>query len=110
MSLARLSNRSVSIPISTTLTARTSHTTSPSRRSNSQSHGLHLTQPGSELWRERLTFRDALRNAPTLAAEYETLKLRLAHEHRHDAHAYTMHKRAFVARVLASAGIPLGRP
>jgi GrpB-like predicted nucleotidyltransferase (UPF0157 family) len=74
------------------------------------SHGLHLTQPGSDLWRERLTFRDALRNAPTLAAEYETLKLRLAHEHPHDAQAYTLHKRAFVARVLARAGIPLGRP
>ncbi len=31
-------------------------------------HGLHLTQPGSDLWHERLAFRDALRNAPTLAA------------------------------------------
>ena len=70
-------------------------------------HGLHLTQPGSELWRERLAFRDALRNAPTLAAEYETLKLRLAGEHRRDGASYTRNKRAFVARVLASAGIPL---
>lgn len=73
------------------------------------SHGLHLTRPGSDLWRERLTFRDALRNAPALAAEYQTLKLRLAQEHPHDAQAYTRHKRAFVARVLASAGIALGR-
>jgi GrpB-like predicted nucleotidyltransferase (UPF0157 family) len=73
------------------------------------SHGLHLTQPDSDLWRERLTFRDALRNTPALAAEYETLKLRLAREHRHDPHAYTQHKRAFVARVLASAGISLGQ-
>jgi GrpB-like predicted nucleotidyltransferase (UPF0157 family) len=72
-------------------------------------YGLHLTQPGSDLWRERLAFRDALRSDPTLASEYETLKLRLAHEHRHDEAAYTRHKRAFVARVLASAGIPLGR-
>jgi GrpB-like predicted nucleotidyltransferase (UPF0157 family) len=76
----------------------------------SPTHGLHLTPPGSGLWRERLTFRDALRNSPTLAAEYETLKLRLAQTHRRDAQAYTRHKRAFVARVLASAGIPLGRP
>jgi GrpB-like predicted nucleotidyltransferase (UPF0157 family) len=72
-------------------------------------HGLHLTQPGSDLWRERLAFRDALRNAPTLAAEYEALKLRLAGEHRRDGPAYTRHKRAFVARVLASAGIPLAQ-
>jgi GrpB-like predicted nucleotidyltransferase (UPF0157 family) len=72
-------------------------------------HGLHLTQPGSDLWRERIAFRDALRSDPALAAEYETLKLRLAEEHRHDGAAYTRHKRAFVARVLARAGIPLGR-
>ena len=70
-------------------------------------HGLHLTQPGSDLWRERLAFRDALRNAPRLAAEYETLKLQLAREHGWDGAAYTQNKRAFVARVLASAGISL---
>jgi GrpB-like predicted nucleotidyltransferase (UPF0157 family) len=73
-------------------------------------HGLHLTPPGSDLWRERLAFRDALRSSPALAAEYETLKRRLAQEHRLDGQAYTRHKRAFVAGVLASAGIPLRRP
>jgi GrpB-like predicted nucleotidyltransferase (UPF0157 family) len=72
-------------------------------------HGLHLTQPGSDLWRERLAFRDALRGDPALAGEYEALKLRLAAEHRQDAAAYTRDKRAFVARVLASAGISPGR-
>lgn len=44
-------------------------------------HGLHLTEPGSDLWVERLTFRDALRNDSALAAEYERLKLQLAREH-----------------------------
>ena len=73
-------------------------------------HGLHLTPPGSDLWGERLTFRDALRRSPALAAEYETLKLRFAQEHRRDGQAYTRHKRAFVARVLTSAGITLSRP
>lgn len=71
-------------------------------------HGLHLTEPGSDLWRERLAFRDALRADPTLAAEYETLKLRLVQEHRDDMQAYTAGKRAFVASVLASAGLELG--
>jgi GrpB-like predicted nucleotidyltransferase (UPF0157 family) len=68
---------------------------------------LHLTEPGSPLWRERLAFRDALRADPALAAEYEALKLRLAEEHPHDASAYTGGHRAFVARVLAAAGIEL---
>jgi GrpB-like predicted nucleotidyltransferase (UPF0157 family) len=71
-------------------------------------YGLHLTEPGSDLWRERLAFRDALRDDPVLAAEYEELKLRLAREH-DDAGAYTKAKRAFVAAVLAESGIVPGR-
>ena len=72
-------------------------------------HGLHLTEPGSDLWRERLAFRDALRADPTLTGEYEALKLRLAEQHREDVGAYTAGKRAFVADVLAGAGIQPGR-
>jgi GrpB-like predicted nucleotidyltransferase (UPF0157 family) len=72
-------------------------------------YGLHLTQPGSDLWRERLSFRDVLRSDPQLAAEYETLKRRLAHEHPEDIEAYTTAKRVFVARVLATLGLQPGR-
>lgn len=75
----------------------------------SVTHSLHLTEAESDLWRERLAFRDALRRDDALAAEYEELKLRLAREHRDDVAAYTDGKRAFVARVLASAGLELGR-
>jgi GrpB-like predicted nucleotidyltransferase (UPF0157 family) len=75
-----------------------------------RTHHLHLTEPASDLWRERLAFRDALRADPALAAEYEALKLRLAREHGADVEAYTAGKRAFVARVLADAGIRLRRP
>lgn len=70
-------------------------------------HGLHLTVPGSDLWRERLAFRDALRADAALAHEYEALKLRLAARHPGDVRAYTDGKRAFVARVVAAAGIEL---
>jgi GrpB-like predicted nucleotidyltransferase (UPF0157 family) len=71
--------------------------------------GVHLTEPGSDLWRERLAFRDALRADPELAAEYEALKLRLAREHPNTPQAYTNGKRAFVGRVLAEAGLTFGR-
>jgi GrpB-like predicted nucleotidyltransferase (UPF0157 family) len=84
------------------------HFSKPSARLSEATHSLHLTEPGSDLWRERIAFRDALRADPALAAEYETLKLRLAQEHRGDVAAYTAGKRAFVVRVLASAGIQLG--
>ena len=72
-------------------------------------YGLHLTEPESDLWRERLAFRDALRGDAALTAEYEALKFRLASEHPHDLEAYTHGKRAFVARVLANVGLQLGR-
>jgi GrpB-like predicted nucleotidyltransferase (UPF0157 family) len=69
-------------------------------------HGLHLTEPGSDLWRERLAFRDALRADPELAAEYEAWKVR----HARGAGApgpYSADKRPLIARVLAEAGLAL---
>ncbi len=71
--------------------------------------GLHLTEPGSDLWNERLAFRDALRADAHLVAEYASLKLRLAEEHPDDIESYTAGKRAFVGRVLAAAGLGFGR-
>jgi GrpB-like predicted nucleotidyltransferase (UPF0157 family) len=85
------------------------HFSKPAPRLSQVTHGLHLTEPGSDLWRERLVFRDALTADPALAAEYEALKLRLARQHREDVGAYTAGKRAFVARVLATAGLQPGR-
>jgi GrpB-like predicted nucleotidyltransferase (UPF0157 family) len=85
------------------------HFDKPMLRSLPQTYGLHLTEPGSDLWRERLAFRDALRGDPELVAEYEALKLRLAEEHGTDIAAYTSGKRSFVAEVLATVGIQPGR-
>jgi GrpB-like predicted nucleotidyltransferase (UPF0157 family) len=83
------------------------HFSKPSARLFEATHGLHLTEPGSALWRERLTFRDRLRADPVLAREYEALKVKLANDHPGDVDAYTKGKRALVARVLAGAGIAL---
>ena len=63
-------------------------------------------RPGSDIWRERFAFRDALRANDELAAQYAEWKL---------AHAgpapggtpYTAGKRPFVARVLTQAGLEL---
>jgi GrpB-like predicted nucleotidyltransferase (UPF0157 family) len=75
-----------------------------------ETHALHLTEPGSDLWRERFAFRDALRADPALRAEYQRLKQELAAAHPEDRAAYTAGKRVLVARVLAAAGIDLGPP
>ena len=66
------------------------------------SHHLHLTEPGSALWQERLAFRDALCRDPELAGEYECWKA--SHS---GAGGYTESKTPFVARVLADRGIEL---
>jgi GrpB-like predicted nucleotidyltransferase (UPF0157 family) len=66
--------------------------------------GLHLTEPGSSLWRERLAFRDALRTDPVVARRYQELKERLAADSC-DIAAYTAGKREFVVHVLAQAGV-----
>jgi GrpB-like predicted nucleotidyltransferase (UPF0157 family) len=83
-----------------------------------RTHHLHLTEPGSDLWRERLAFRDALRADDALRDEYAELKQRLATAHGEDIGAYTSAKRdsatlaepdhrQSVARVLAGEGIEL---
>lgn len=67
---------------------------------------LHLTEPGSSMWRQRLAFRDALRADPELPREYQHLKLRLGSCATSLAE-HTAGKRAFVSAVLARSGIQL---
>ena len=80
------------------------HFAKPTLELGARRFNLHLTEPSSSLWRERLAFRDGLRADPSLAAEYEALKLRLAHQ-LDDVQAYTNGKRDFVHRVLVGAGV-----
>ena len=67
-----------------------------------RTHHLHLVPDGSQQWRDRLAFRDALRSSSELRAEYRDLKERLARVHRWDREAYTEEKSPFVQRVLLS--------
>ena len=69
-----------------------------------RTHHLHLVPFDSELWRERLAFRDRLRGDDTLRAEYCALKRELAQMHRNDREAYTEAKSSFIARVIGVAG------
>ena len=65
-----------------------------------RTHHLHLIPYDSPLWHERLAFRDLLRADPTVAKEYEALKLDLARRHEFDREAYTDAKYPFIQRVL----------
>ena len=64
-----------------------------------RTHHLHLVPYRSQLWRERLAFRDFLRGNVAVANEYAQLKHRLAQLHRFDRDAYTDAKFPFVQRV-----------
>ena len=69
-----------------------------------RTHHLHLVAAGSGTWVERIAFRNTLRGSAQLAAEYLSLKQRLASEHAHDREAYTEGKSLFVQSVVKRAG------
>lgn len=69
-------------------------------------HHLHLTEPGSDLWQERLVFRDALRSDLALVTEYNAWKRDHAVDRVKDE-PYDETKWPFVSRVLAQRGVTL---
>ena len=69
-----------------------------------RTHHLHLVAAGSGTWLERIAFRNALRGSAQLAAEYLSLKQRLASDHARDREAYTEGKSLFIQSVVKRAG------
>lgn len=65
-----------------------------------RTHHLHLVPFESELWRERLAFRDCLRSEEATRLAYRDLKFRLAREFTDDREAYTNAKSGFIQSVL----------
>lgn len=68
----------------------------------SRTHHLHLVPFQSDLWFERLAFRDQLRENLSLATEYASLKRKLAQQYKDDREAYTQGKWPFIQDALAS--------
>jgi GrpB-like predicted nucleotidyltransferase (UPF0157 family) len=68
-----------------------------------RTHHLHLVPIGTPQWLEAVAFRDYLRGHPAIAAEYEALKRRLAHQFHFDREAYTEAKRPFINRIIKLA-------
>lgn len=67
-----------------------------------RTHHIHMVEMTHEYW-ERLLFRDYLIEHSGVAKEYETLKLRLAHDYPNDRIAYTKGKTEFIERVTRTA-------
>ncbi len=68
-----------------------------------RTHNLHLVEAGGWYWKDRLLFRDYLREHPEIAAEYARLKHELASRHRDDREVYTAAKADFVSGVVRLA-------
>lgn len=76
-----------------------------------RTHHLYLVPLNSDLWRDRILFRDLLRSDPSIRSRYQSLKSELAEHHPTEREAYTEGKSAFIAEVLRRArdGTDLGR-
>ena len=66
-----------------------------------RTHLVHVVPLHGPAWDRILCFRDALREDPSLAAEYGALKRRLAARYPNDRSAYTDAKPDLVERVIA---------
>ncbi|HEY5944219.1 MAG TPA: GrpB family protein [Kofleriaceae bacterium] len=67
-----------------------------------RTHHLHLVPFRSQLWHERIAFRDHLRAHPDAAAAYATLKQQLAQRYRGDRETYTDAKTAFIQAIVTA--------
>jgi GrpB-like predicted nucleotidyltransferase (UPF0157 family) len=68
-----------------------------------RTHHLHVVPFRSQLWLDRLAFRDYLRAHRPVAAQYASLKYELAKRCEFDRETYTDAKLPFVERVLRMA-------
>lgn len=63
---------------------------------------LHVTTVSSDFGRQMLRFRDALRDSPSLAADYAAFKRGLANQYPHDRPSYTLAKGPFITRIIGT--------
>ena len=66
-----------------------------------QTHFIHVVEVGSTEWDNYIRFRDCLNANPSIAKEYENLKVKLCAEHADDRYEYTSRKHEFIERVLS---------
>lgn len=66
----------------------------------SRTHHVHIVEPTSKHWRDKIFFRDHLIAHPEIAQAYQQLKLKLTQEYATDREAYTNAKSKFINKVL----------
>ncbi|KQZ97482.1 hypothetical protein ASD74_09930 [Rhizobium sp. Root564] len=71
---------------------------------------VYLCPPNSLTQQNRLRFRDILRQNPSLANHYATLKMALAEKYKDDGDAYTRAKSDFIRETLNTDTSPASAP
>jgi GrpB-like predicted nucleotidyltransferase (UPF0157 family) len=64
-----------------------------------RTHHIHLLRYKGKVWNKMISFRDYLQQHPSVAKQYERLKVRLAKKFQHQRPAYTKAKRSFVDHI-----------
>lgn len=70
-----------------------------------RSHHVHIVEPSSRHWQEKILFRDYLIAHPDYAHQYEALKIRLAKQYTHNREKYTEAKTEFIKDIIQKATI-----
>ncbi len=68
-----------------------------------RTHHVHIVEPTSRHWSEKIDFTDYLIAHPEIAKEYQQLKIKLAEQHTYDREEYTNAKGEFVKKILKLA-------
>ena len=68
-----------------------------------RTHHVHIFEPSSHHWREKILFRDYLRDNPEERLQYELLKKYLAKQYTYDREQYTTAKTEFIHKVFHQA-------
>lgn len=71
-------------------------------RRGERTHHLHMVEGHFEHW-DRLLFRDYLRDYPSVAKEYERVKIAASLANPHDRRTYANDKSDFILRITAAA-------
>jgi len=72
---------------------------------DTRTHHIHVVKAGSKEWQDYINFRDYLNAYPSVAKEYEHLKLHLMKEYKHDRLSYTNGKAEFIQKALRKAQV-----
>lgn len=65
-----------------------------------RTHHVHIVEPTSKHWTDKIFFRDYLKMHPDIARDYERLKMVLAKKYQYDREAFTEAKGEFIKRIL----------